>query len=172
MRRRHFVGLALLAALHLCGTQGAVHAQERWKTWDVGALTFEAPFALRVATDTVQGVKPMQLSHPDWFLKIVGSNEDPDVFSALFEYSPNVIDGASGTRESARSTQTVDARPALRIDWLDDDTQSAGFDLVVRALVPGSALFKFTCQSGKANWKRAKPTCERMAACIVISHDR
>jgi hypothetical protein len=159
--------LALLALPAFVG--GANAAEPPWRTWQAGALSFDAPTAMNVELAVQQRVAPFDLKSPDWSLHIVDLQQDPRAVAASFEWSANDLVGPSGTAELARTAMTLAGRPATRIDWRDDDVKWRGFDIVVHNLTTGKALFEFTCHAPIERWSAVQPTCERILASIKIA---
>ena len=71
---------------------------------------------MSLAADATPKAAPFDLKSPDWVLKLVDLQNDPRAVVAMFEWSPNVIDAASGTTELKRAPATLAGKPGLRLD--------------------------------------------------------
>ncbi|MDR3466262.1 MAG: hypothetical protein P4M07_10000 [Xanthobacteraceae bacterium] len=147
---------------------GARADEQPWRTWHLGALTFDAPQALHLATDLQQKLVLFDPNDQEWGLKLE-DQPSPRAMVANIGYGVNVLPDASGTAALGRTAITFGGHAATRTDWRDDDVHWRGFDVVVRGLGRGAALLKFECHSPVETWATAQPACERIAASVQLT---
>jgi len=148
---------------------GGARADDAWRTWTAGALSFEAPAAMSLSTDFAQKLEPLDLAHFDWMLKLAAAQNDARALTARFEWLPDASGAESGTSELSRAATTFAGRPAVRREWRDDDVATRGFDILAPGWGPKGAVFEFTCYGAAKDWPRLQPSCDRIAASVHVA---
>ena len=148
---------------------GGARADDAWRAWNAGPLSFEAPASLALSTDFDQKLTPLDLAHPDWLLKLVAAQDDARALTARFSWSPDAVGAESGTSELSHAAIAFAGRPALRREWRDDDVATRGFDILAPGWGPKGAVFAFTCHADATGWAKLQPNCERIAASVRVA---
>jgi hypothetical protein len=148
---------------------GGARADDAWRAWSAGPLSFEAPAAMGLSTDFDQKLTPLDLAHPDWLLKLVAAQDDARALTARFSWAPDALGAESGASEISRAAITFAGRPALRREWRDDDVATRGFDILAADWGPKGAVFEFTCYADAKGWAKLQPNCERIAQSVRVA---
>ena len=151
-----------------CGGVGAV-AQDGWRKWDAGGVSFEAPATMRAPALDQQTPRIADPRKPDWTFTVTDSPNRPDRGATMtFTWSPDVADHATGSQTLADNRGKVANHDVRRIDWRDRSMGWSGRDIVIYKVGPSGEAFKFTCHAPEARWAEIQRVCERVASTIRL----
>ena len=149
---------------------GGARADDAWRAWNAGPLSFEAPAAMSLSTDFDQKLdaarsRPSRLAVEARRRAGRRARADGEVLMGAGRLGRR----DRATSEISRAAITFAGRPALRREWRDDDVATRGFDILAAGWGPKGAVFEFTCDADAKGWAKLQPNCERMAQSVRVA---
>ncbi len=152
----------------LTSAAGAL-AQDGWRKWDAGGVSFEAPATMQAPALDQQTPRVADPRKPDWTFTVTDTPNRPDRGATMtFIWSRDVTDEATGAQTLADIRGRVANHDVRRIDWRDRSMGWRGLDIVIYRVGPNGEPFKFTCHAPEVRWNETQRVCDRVASTIRL----